>query len=190
MNIAGQTSPTGSAINEFTAPQFAQKGNTYYNISSDPNRPLLGLASDYRLVNLTGQVDFPATSGKRVIVIGDFVRNFGFDRAKVSERVGVDVEPQTKAYHLRVAFGSPEVKARNDWQVFMAYKRIERDAVLDAFTDGDFRLGGTDAKGYILGGSYGVGKNTALSLRYFSGDSISGPPLSVDVLQLDLNLRF
>ena len=188
--IVGQLSPTGSTINEFTAPQFAQKGNTYYNISSDPNRPLLGLASEYRLVNLTGQVDFPATSGKRVILIGDFVRNIGFDRARVSERVGADVEPKTKAYHLRVAFGSPEVKARNDWQVFMAYKRIERDSMLDAFTDSDFRLGGTDAKGYILGGSYGVGKNTAVSLRYFSGDSISGAPLSIDVLQLDLNLRF
>jgi len=189
-NIVGKTSPTGSAINEFSAVQFAQKGNTYFNISSDANRPLLGLASDYRLVNLTGQVDFPATTGKRVIVIGDYVRNVGFDRTKVSERVGADVEPKTNAYHVRVAFGSSEVKARNDWQVFMAYKRIERDSMLDAFTDSDFRLGGTDAKGYILGGSYGVGKNTAVSLRYFSGDSINGAPLSIDVLQLDLNLRF
>ena len=62
--------------------------------------------------------------------------------------------------------------------------------MLDAFTDSDFRLGGTDAKGYILGGSYGLGKNTAASVRYFSGDSISGAPLSIDTLQFDLNLRF
>lgn len=189
-NLVGQLSPTGSTVNEFTAPSFAQKGNTYYNISSDPNRPLLGLAADYQLLNLTGQADFPVAVGKRVVVTGDYVRNLGFKSAAVSDRVGVEVGPQTKAYHLRVAFGSPEVKARSDWQVFMAYKRVERDSMLDAFTDGDFRLGGTDAKGYILGGSYGFGKNTAASVRFFSGDSISGSPLSIDTLQVDLSVRF
>ena len=49
---------------------------------------------------------------------------------------------------------------------------------------------GTDARGYILGASYGVAKNTAVAFRYFSGDSISGPPLSIDVFQFDLNLKF
>ena len=189
-NMVGKVNPAGSTINDFTAPQFAQKGNTYYNISSDPTKPLLALASDYQLVNLVGQVDFPTIAGKRVMLTGDFVRNVGFKSAKVSQRVGLDVAAKVNAYHLRVAFGDPEIKARHDWQAFMAYKRVERDAVLDAFTDGDFHLGGTDAKGYILGGSYGLGKNTAVTLRYLSGDSISGPPLSIDVLQLDLNLRF
>ncbi|MDL2338321.1 MAG: putative porin, partial [Pseudomonadota bacterium] len=189
-NMVGRVSPAGSTAYEYTAPQFAQKGNSYFNISSDAARPLLALASEYRLLNLTGQLDFPSFAGKRVMLTGDYVRNVGFDRAQVSERVGVDVDPQISAYHVRVAFGNAEVKALHDWQVFMAYKRIERDAVLDAFTDSDFRLGGTDAKGYILGASYGLGKNTAAGLRFFSGDSISGPPLSIDVVQFDLNIRF
>lgn len=189
-NLLGKTSPTGSTVNEYTAPAFAQKGNSYYNISSDPARPLLALAAEYQLLNLTGQVDFPSIAGKRVILTGDFVRNLGFDRSEVSARVGTDVSSQVNAYHLRVAFGNAEVKARHDWQVLAAYKRIERDALLDAFTDSDFRLGGTDARGYILGGTYGLGKNTAASVRYFSGDSISGPPLSIDVFQFDLNVKF
>ncbi len=189
-NLLGKLSPVGSTANEFSAPAFAQKGNSYYNISSDTARPLLGLAAEFSLLNLTGQVDFPSIGGKRVIVVGDFVRNVGFDRGEVSDRVGIDVKPQTSAYHVRVAFGDAEIKARHNWQVSMAYKNIERDALLDAFTDSDFRLGGTDAKGYILGASYGLGKNTAAALRYFSGDSISGPPLSIDVVQFDLNVRF
>jgi hypothetical protein len=189
-NIVGKTSPAGSSVNEFTAPAFAQKGNTYYNISSDPTRPLLGLASDYHLVNLTGQADFPGPGGRRIWVIGDFVRNIGFNRTEVSQRVGADVEPRVNGYALRVGFGHPEVRARHDWQVFMGYKRVERDAVLDAFTDSDFHLGGTDARGYMLGGSYGLGRNAAASLRIFSADAINGPPLSIDVFQLDLNLRF
>lgn len=189
-NMIGKTSPAGSSLYEYTAPQFAQKGNTYYNISSDPNRPLLAMASDYRLINVTGQTDFEAMAGKRVILTADYVRNLGFDRAAVSARLGVDVQPMTNAFHLRAAFGDAELKAARDWQVYIAYKRIERDALPDAFTDGDFRLGGTDAKGYILGASYAVGKNTAASFKYFSGDSVSGAPLSVDVIQFDLTSRF
>ena len=189
-NLLGKVSPPGSSINESTAPVFAQKGNSYYNISSDVLRPLLGLAAEYRLLNLTGQIDLPSIVGKRVIVTGDYVRNLGFNRREVSQRVGADVDGQVNAYHLQVALGDADVKALNDWQVSAAYKRIERDAVLDAYTDSDFRLGGTDARGYILGASYGVAKNTAIALRYFSGDSISGPPLSIDVFQLDLNLKF
>ena len=189
-NMLGKTSPTGSTINDYTAPQFAQKGNTYYNISSDPTKPLLGLASEYHLINLTGQVDFPSYAGKRVILTGDYVQNVGFNRKDVSARVGTRVDDQTTAYQLRAAFGDAEMKARHDWQVFAAYKRVERDAVLDAFTDSDFRLGGTDAKGYILGGTYGLGKNTSAGFRYLSGDSISGAPLSIDVFQFDLNVKF
>ena len=188
--LLGVPSPAGSTINEFTAPQFAQKGNTYYNISSDPNRPLLGLASEYQLVNLTGQVDFPAFAGKRVVVTGDYVRNIGFDRAEVSQRVGVDVDPQTAGYLVRAMLGDVDVKQRHQWQVFMAYKRVERDAVLDAFSDSDLRLGGTDVKGYLLGGSYGLARNTVASLRIFSGDSVSGAPLSIDSIQFDVNVRF
>jgi hypothetical protein len=67
---------------------------------------------------------------------------------------------------------------------------VERDAVLDGFTDSDFRLGGTDAKGYILGGSYGVAKNVSTTARLLSADSVSGAPLSVDVIQFDLLVRF
>ncbi|MBL0726191.1 putative porin [Piscinibacter sp. HJYY11] len=193
-NIVGEYSTPGTSDREYTAVQFAQKGNTYFNVSSstDPLRPLplLALASEFRLVNLTGQVDFPVPGGRRVAITGDYVRNIGFDRARVSERVGRDVAPETTGYQIRVAFGSPEMKAAHDWQASMAYKRLERDAVVDAYTDGDFRLGGTDAKGYILGLSYGVGKNTAASVRYFSGDAISGAPLSIDVLQVELNVRF
>jgi hypothetical protein len=74
--------------------------------------------------------------------------------------------------------------------VFFGYKRVERDAVLDAFTDSDLHGGGTDAKGYTLGGSWGLGRNTTLTGRWLSADSISGAPLALDTLQVDLLLRF
>jgi hypothetical protein len=189
-NIVGQANAAGSSLNDFTAPAFAQKGNTYFNISSDPNRPLLALASDYRLVNLTGVLELPVGNGRVFSLTGDFVRNIGFDRAEVAARVGQDVEPKTKGWLVRGVFGQPDVARRGDWQVSLGYKRVERDAVLDAFTDGDLRLGGTDAKGFTVGGSIGLGRSSSLSVRYLSGDSVTGAPLSIDVLQVDLSARF
>ena len=189
-HIVGKTSPVGSALDEFTAVQFAQKGNTYYNISSDPTKPLFGLASDFHLVNVTGSLDVPLIAGKHVLLTGDFVKNVGYSRADVSARVGADVAPKTKGWLMRAGFGDADVNKSGNWQLFSAYKHVERDAVLDAFTDSDFRLGGTDAKGYTIGGSYGLGRDTAATLRVMNADSISGAPLSVDVLQLDLAVRF
>ena len=199
-NMVGELSPAGSTANEFTAPQFVQKGNTYYQISSDPTRPLYGLAAEYQLIDLTGQIDLPSYAGKRLIFTGDFARNVGFNSNEVTARTGLvvdgetgdtsDVDAQVNAYHVRAAFGDVELKKAHDWQVFVAYKRVERDALLDAFTDSDFHLGGTDTKGYILGGSYGLAKNTYLTFRYLSADQISGPPLGIDVFQFDLNVKF
>jgi hypothetical protein len=187
--ITGVLSPPGTTRNEFTAPAFAQKGNTYFNIAGDPTRPLLGLAAEYRLVNFTGQLAIPVGEN-RLVVGGDWVRNVGFKRADVAARTGFSVGAQVTGWQLRLAYGAPEVARAGEWQVFGGYKYLERDAVPDAFTDGDFRLGGTDARGYFLGGSYGLGRRTAVSLRLLSADAISGPPLAVDVLQMDLNVRF
>ena len=188
--LKGQANAPGSSLRDFTAPAFAQKGNTYFNISSDAARPLLALASDYRLVNLTGSIDILTLGWKHLVLTGDVVRNVGFKRALVSARVGTPVEPEVFGVQLRASLGDADVDSRHKWQVFMAYKRVERDAVPDAFTDSDFRGGGTDVKGYTLGASYGLGRNSSLTLRWLSGDALSGPPLAVDTLQLDLQVKF
>ena len=72
----------------------------------------------------------------------------------------------------------------------LAYKRLEADSVLDAFTDSNFHLGGTDAKGWLIGGNYAIDKNAWVSARYFSADTITGLPLSIDVLLLDFIAKF
>ena len=76
------------------------------------------------------------------------------------------------------------------WRVSFAYRYLERDAVLDAFTDSDLRLGGTDVRGFILGGEYALTPRMLLRARYLSGNEIDGPPLGIDVFQLDLNSTF
>ena len=54
-------------------------------------------------------------------------------------------------YHLKLAFGSPEVREEGQWQVATSYRHVGSDAVLDAFTDGDLGLGGTNLKGFTMG---------------------------------------
>ena len=44
--------------------------------------------------------------------------------------------------------------------------------------------------GLLLGGSYGLAHNTTLSLRWMSADEISGPPVAIDVGQVDVSVKF
>jgi hypothetical protein len=94
------------------------------------------------------------------------------------------------AWLARVQAGAPVIRERWDWNANIAYAYIQPDAVVDAFNDSDFRLGGTNSKGWILGGSLGVAHNTWLSAKWLSADVVYGPAFSVDVLQFDINTRF
>jgi hypothetical protein len=77
-----------------------------------------------------------------------------------------------------------------DWNAFVGYKWLESDAVIDAFTDSDFGLGGTNLKGYFVGGSLALGPNVWLSARWMSANQVAGAPYAVDIVQVDLNARF
>ena len=74
--------------------------------------------------------------------------------------------------------------------LFLFYKHLEADAVLDAFTESDFHLGGTNTKGWILGARLGLRKNWWLRTRWLTADEIEGPALAIDVLQVDINAAF
>jgi hypothetical protein len=62
--------------------------------------------------------------------------------------------------------------------------------VVDAFTNDYWRLGGTNTKGYVVGGTVGLYKNITIGGRWLSANEISGEPLAIDVLQIDLNVEF
>lgn len=180
-----------SHLYDSTAPQYRQKGNTVFNIANNTiPTTLAALAAEYRELNLNASYDLAAFDPVHVIATGDFVKNIGYDRNAVKQLTGFDIEPKTKGYQVKLAVGMPAIGKDGDWQTYIGYRRLERDAVLDAFTDSDFHLGGTDTKGYFIGGTYGLAKNAWLGLRWMSADQIDGPPLAIDVLQVDLNAKF
>ncbi|MBT9591126.1 MAG: putative porin [Thiobacillus sp.] len=192
-NLPGTPNPaSGNTFFNATAPQSRQKGNSLFNIDNDGNvnTNVWALAADYRIANVTLVADFAEFFPVHIIGSFDWARNIGFDQGEILARTGQNIEPETDGYQAKLTIGYPKISERHEWQAFVGYRYLERDAVLDAFTDSDFHLGGTNHKGFMIGGSYGLYKNTWVSARWMSSDEISGLPLSIDVFQLDLNAKF
>ncbi|MEM5788060.1 MAG: putative porin, partial [Syntrophobacteraceae bacterium] len=175
---------------DFTVPDFQQKGNTLMDI--DPGVGIrTALASDFQEINITGTLDVEVKDPVHVTLFGDYVKNIGFNKAEVVQRTGnPDLQERTLGWMAGLAVGYPKIQRRFDWRTFFYYKHLEADAVVDAFTDSDFHLGGTNAKGWVFGAELGLMKNVWLTAKWLTADEIDGPPLAIDVLQMDINAKF
>ena len=144
----------------------------------------------------------------------DFVKNSAFDLADIRRRAGTDavndLANRTTGLQLRLTVGTHRIAARGDWMAFAALRKFERDAWVDGLTNTDWHLGGTNYKGYGVGGAYAFDRNSTIGLRWYStrnlddgrrflsipGDptsltgNLSSAPLKIDVIQLQLNSRF
>ncbi len=200
-NIRGQLNTFDSTLLDYTAPSYVQKGNVLFDIryDADTDSQLAALASDYKELNFTLIYDIANFSPTHIVLIADFVHNFGFNAKKNLQAVelasgldfsSTDVEENVDGRKLEVLVGTPIIVKARDWNVSVAYKHLEANAVLDAFTDSDFHLGGTDASGYTLKGQYGWANNVWSSFQLLSANEIDGAPLGVDVWQLDTQMRF
>jgi hypothetical protein len=177
-----------------------QKGNTLFrtNAASDgAGTTIWGLASRFRPLNLTASLDLAHFDPVHVVLTGDYVKNTAFDRTEIFGRTGHNLtDGKNYGYLYKMTVGMPQLKQRNDWQVSYAYRYLGSDATVDAFTDSDFGLGGTNLKGYTLGLQYGLDRNAVLGLRWISAQAIDSFSLNpahrfaVDVLQADVNVRF
>lgn len=184
---------------------YYQSGNSLFDILNenpdDPTTEVLGLASDFSLFNATVKYTMANFFPSYVFLHADYVKNIAFDREEVSARIGNGSTPgqlkdRDSGYQLGIKVGTKQVQYLRDWQIGFTYRHLEGDAVLDAFADSDFLLGGTDAKGFKIKGEYAMLDNVVAGLSYISADSISIDPadddfdLSVDTLFLDVSARF
>lgn len=197
IHITGKRNALDSTLENGTAPTYLQKGNLLFNIANSSKNDLMlfGLASDYRLIDLSLSLDLAYLAPYHVILNGDLVKNIAFDKEEINARTGgttylYPIKDRTLGWQFEVVTGWPKVAKFGDWQIFAGYRYLQRDAVLDAFTDQDFHLGGTDAKGYKIGFNYGLGDNIWVRTRWLSSSEIDGPPLAIDNLWVDLNARF
>jgi hypothetical protein len=192
IRIVGQRNTTESTLLNYTAPLLLQKGNTLYDISNTADKTvnLYALAADYKLVDLIAVGDWRVFSRYSLSMNAEAVKNVGFKSSDVFARTGSYVPARTLGYQAGIGFGSAVLGEFNTWRATFGYRYLERDAVLDAFNDQDFHLGGTDAKGYTFTFDYNVNPRVWARLRYLGANEIDGPPLGIDVWQIDLNTRF
>lgn len=195
-------------------PAFAQKGNTYSwlrdiipnsanNNGQNNQFQYFGLVGQYRPVVASGRVDFGHFDPVHVVVDAEYLWNSAFKR-DLMERLAInnraaDIVPGvvpgsyqggSQGWLARVTVGNSRLAQFGDWNVHAGYKYLESDATVDAFADSDFGLGGTNLKGYFVGGNFAVAQNVWVTARWMSANAVAGPPYAVDLFQLDLNAKF
>jgi hypothetical protein len=159
-------------------------------------------------VVLSGRLDLGHFDPVHVVLDGEYVQNVAFNPADVAAKAlanpipaGTALAPNTppapstfdggnKGWLARLTVGDRELKKLWDWNAHVGYKWLQSDAVIDAFTDSDFGLGGTNLKGYFVGANLALGANVWASARWMSANQANGSPYAVDILQVDLNARY
>jgi Putative porin len=189
----GQRNALDSTLENWSAPAFVQKGNTMFDIAN-PSVPgstnLFALASNYRIVDLIMVGDLQTGQLHTIGLTLEALRNIGFNAAEVAARVGSWVTPRVDGYRADVSFGTSTAPMFGDWRATIGYRYLQRDAVLDAFNDEDFHLGGTDTKGYTVMFDFNFTPLVWMRAKYMSANAIDGPPLGIDVWQVDMNTSF
>ncbi|WAC21776.1 putative porin [Luteolibacter sp. SL250] len=162
-----------------------------------------GLASEFRNLTLTGKLEYDRYEEVKFSLLGEITKNLGFDESEVASRAFSDGRPGRTllnspddfqggdlAWNVAFQVGKPGLTSKGDWVASLGYRYVESDAVLDGFTDSDFGGGGTNLKGFTLGGAYAISPNVRIGARWMSADEIDGPPLATDTIQFDINARF
>ncbi|XHR28638.1 MAG: putative porin [Chthoniobacteraceae bacterium] len=205
------TSDVGDTDN--LRPTFAQKGNTYMalrdiastssnNYGDEYQYQYYGLASKFRDVALTGQIDYAGFDPFHIALTGEVVKNVAWNGRDINSNAvnnrGSDKSDGSLGDYVggnlgwlvNLNFGHPALEKRWDWNLNVGYRYVESDAVIDGFCDSDFGGGGTNLKGFTLGGGLGLSKRVWVALRWMSADSIAGPTYKEDVIQFDINAKF
>ncbi|MCS6244251.1 MAG: putative porin [Opitutus sp.] len=206
-NIEGKvSSPTNGEANsagdtDGSRTLFTQKGNTMMevrnltapSVSTNKQYQYYGLATPFREIALTGRLDYNHFDPIQISLIGEVVKNIALDKA---EAAALDLETSNQfkggdlGFYTAVQVGHAALAQRWDWNVSLGYRYVQTDAVVDGFADSDFGGGGTNVKGFTLGGNFALSSRVWIGARLMSSDQVDGPTYKNETLQFDINGRF
>lgn len=180
-----------------------------------PEVQYYGLASKFEILNVRAQFDYDLRNGRWLRFDADYVKNFGFDKRNVAPyalnnyEAIVDItavgriangayDGGDQGWQARFSLGKANLglvegnwsAERGDWSTYLGYRHLESDAVIDGFADSDFGLGGTNVKGWFIGGNYAYDRNSYVGFRWVASEEVTGPPLSFDRLFIDIGSKF
>ena len=198
-NVAGEQDTVNYGTASYALTQyeagFRQKGNSLFRIN-DPvydtaSRSIWGQASQFNVNALTFGFEAAHFDPVVIDVSGELIQNTGWDAADIANRTGgYLVTRGTNGHQYRVALGHRAVTRERDWQASVMYRYVEKDATLDALTDPNCGLGGTNLSCVALAGAYGLDRNLAFGARWMSANRIEGATYRVNTFQIDLTTRF
>jgi hypothetical protein len=161
-----------------------------------------GLATPFRVLALTGRVDFNKLAPFQLSLTGEYLKNTAWDRDAINAKAVNNRGPNTStgatgsyeggdtAWIINLRAGKPVFEKRGDWNASIGYRYVESDAVVDGLCDQDFGGGGTNLKGFTIGANYAVSRNVRAGIRWMSADQIAGPTFRNDILFFDLSTKF
>ncbi len=172
-----------------------------------------GLITPYNILSANGRLEYRHWEPFVLSLSGEWDQNIAFNRSNILSagptpgpdnnyndtlitgpmnniNSGGNFSGGNNAWITQLKVGSGALQKRWDWDFGVAYRYVESDAVIDGFCDSDFGGGGTNLKGWSVGGNLALSKNVFLGARWLSATGIAGPTYKADILQLDLNARF
>ncbi len=196
-------------------PAFAQTGNTYMALRDIVPTPqnnngtidqfqYLGLATPFRVLALDGRIEYNHFAPFQISLTGEYVKNLAFDPVAVAaiavnNRVGSTAtgtnnlgvfNGSNTGWLVRLTVGDAALQKLWDWNTSLGYRKVGSDAVVDGFCDSDFGIGGTNWKGLTFAGNLALSSRVWVGARWMSATAIAGPPLKIDVLQVDVSSKF
>jgi len=108
-------------------------------------------------------------------VFADFVKN-------------QDAPELDTAYAVGISLG--QAKARGDWSLGWIYQDVEADAILGLVADSDFGGGGTDVKGHVFKGAWGLSKYLNANIAYYMNEFDGSKGVAKDHDRVQFNLSF
>jgi hypothetical protein len=191
-----------------TRPSFAQFGNTYFPLRTIiPNADndfgnknqwqFFGLASKFRNLDVAASLNCEHFEPIVVSLYGEFVKNLAWDGAAINAKdivnnfgTGGNYLGGDTGWIVGLKVGHAALQKRWDWNLGLSYRYVESDAVVDGFCDSDFGGGGTNVKGFSVGGSLALAPRIILGARWMGSDQVAGPALRSDTFQVDISAKF
>lgn len=185
------------------------------NTGTQNNYQYYGLATQFNDLALTARLDYNGFEPVQVSLIGEFVSNLSFNKSDISNigtKSGPNIISDNRVVNNRaevslsdplgafegsgigwfgeVRVGKTKLAKLWDWQVNVGYRWIGSDAVVDGFNDSDFGWGGTNMKGFTVGGFLSLSENVYLGARWMGAESIAGPQLDSNIFYFEVNSKF
>ena len=163
-----------------------------------------GLATPFQVLSANGRLEYRNWEPFVVSLSGEWDQNLAWNAQNImnsgpSQLKGNINNPGANgtgygggnnAWIIQTKIGSGALQKRWDWDFGVAYRYVESDAVIDGFCDSDFGGGGTNMKGFSVGGNLALSKSVFIGVRWLSATGIAGPQYKADIIQLDINSRF